>query len=174
MTYWADLEGPQIYHLFLYLFAVGPGNTKYPRTGLIIGLRCIGADPGSQGNWDARYPGVPEYTWIQAGTRIHAGPRARADRGGPKIYHLSCYLFAAGTKHTKYPRTGLRIGLRGRFLVQPALFVEPEPVPRPPGPQGAENLPKTRGRIYHFILPKICPAQCPWASPGPPLSLKHI
>ncbi len=25
------------------------------------------------------------------------------------------------------------------------------------GLQGAENLPKTRGRIYHFILPKVCP-----------------
>ncbi len=26
------------------------------------------------------------------------------------------------------------------------------------GPQGAENRPKTRGRIYHFILPKVFPA----------------
>ncbi len=24
------------------------------------------------------------------------------------------------------------------------------------GPQGAENRPKTRGRIHHFILPKVC------------------
>ncbi len=26
---WADLEGPQIYHLYFCLFAVGPKNTKY-------------------------------------------------------------------------------------------------------------------------------------------------
>ena len=25
------------------------------------------------------------------------------------------------------------------------------------GPQGVENRPKTRGTIYHFILPKVCP-----------------
>ncbi len=25
------------------------------------------------------------------------------------------------------------------------------------GSQGAEHRPKTRGRIYHFILPKVCP-----------------
>jgi hypothetical protein len=25
------------------------------------------------------------------------------------------------------------------------------------GPQGAENRPKARGRIYHFIRPKVCP-----------------
>ncbi len=33
--------------------------------------------------------------------------------------------------------------------------------PKAPGarrePQGAEKLPKTWGRIYHFILPKVCP-----------------
>ena len=81
----------------------------------------------------------------------------KADLGGPQIYHVSFYLFAAVTKNTKYPRTGLRIGLRGRCLVQPALFFEPEPVPRLPGPRGAGNRPKTRGRIYHFILPKVCP-----------------
>ncbi len=28
---WADLEGPNIYHLYLYLFAVGPKNKKCPR-----------------------------------------------------------------------------------------------------------------------------------------------
>ena len=32
---WADFEGPQIYHICFYLFAVGPKNTKYPRMGLI-------------------------------------------------------------------------------------------------------------------------------------------
>jgi hypothetical protein len=37
--YWADLEGPQIYHLSFYPFAVGPQNTKCPRMGLRIGLR---------------------------------------------------------------------------------------------------------------------------------------
>ncbi len=36
-----------------------------------------------------------------------------ADLGGPQVYHFSSYLFAAGTKHTKHPRTGLRIGLQG-------------------------------------------------------------
>ncbi len=39
--------------------------------------------------------------------------------GGPHIYQLYLYLLAAGTKNTEYPRTGLRIGLRGWFLVQP-------------------------------------------------------
>ena len=37
--YWADLEGPRIYHVSFYLFAVGPKNTKCPRMGLINGLR---------------------------------------------------------------------------------------------------------------------------------------
>jgi hypothetical protein len=32
----ADLEGPQIYHLLLYLLAVGHKNTKYPRMKLRI------------------------------------------------------------------------------------------------------------------------------------------
>ena len=36
---WAHLEGPEIYHLYFYIFAVGPKNTKCPRMGLIIGLR---------------------------------------------------------------------------------------------------------------------------------------
>ncbi len=36
-----------------------------------------------------------------------------ADLGAPHICHVYFYLFAAGTKNTKYPRTGLRIGLRG-------------------------------------------------------------
>ncbi len=35
------------------------------------------------------------------------------------------------------------------------------------GPQGAETRPKTRGRIYPFILPKICPgAILPKVCPG--------
>jgi hypothetical protein len=38
------------------------------------------------------------------------------------------------------------------------------PVPGAPGarrgPQGAENWPKTGGRIYNLILPKVCPARC--------------
>ncbi len=29
------------------------------------------------------------------------------------------------------------------------------------GPQGAENRPGTRGQIYHFILPKVCPVRGP-------------
>ncbi len=36
---WADLEVPQIYHSYFYLFVVGPKNTKCPRMGLVIGLR---------------------------------------------------------------------------------------------------------------------------------------
>ncbi len=53
----------------------------------------------------------------------------------------------------------LRIGLRGLFLVQPALFVRAGARPEAPGarrgPQGAEHLPKTRGRICDFILPEV-------------------
>ncbi len=45
-----------------------------------------------------------------------------ADLAGPQIYHLSFYLFAAGTKHTKYPRTGLMIGLRDVFDAAYAIF----------------------------------------------------
>ncbi len=38
----------------------------------------------------------------------------------------------------------------------------------PRGPQGAENRPKTRGQIYHFILPKVCPiVGWVWAAPEP-------
>ncbi len=36
-----------------------------------------------------------------------------ADLGGPQIYDLSVYLFAAGTKNPKYPRAGLGSGLQG-------------------------------------------------------------
>ena len=36
---WADLTGPEIYLLYVYLFAADPKNTKYPRMGLTIGLR---------------------------------------------------------------------------------------------------------------------------------------
>jgi hypothetical protein len=43
-------------------------------------------------------------------------------------------------------------------------------VPRAPGarrgPQGAENQPKTRGRIYRFILPKVCPGVGAKREPG--------
>ncbi len=53
----------------------------------------------------------------------------RAELGGPQMYHWSFDLYAAGTKNTEYPRTGLRIGPRG----------------------------KKRGRISHLILPKVCP-----------------
>ncbi len=53
---------------------------------------------------------------------------------GPQIYHLSFYIFAVGPKNTRYPRMGLRIGLRGSCLVQPALFFEPGPFPGLPGP----------------------------------------
>jgi hypothetical protein len=87
------------------------------------------------------------------------------EREGPQIDHLSFYIFAVGPKNTKCPRMGLIIGLRGRFAVKPALFLEPEPVPGAPGarrgPQGAENRSKNRGRIYHFLLPKVCPVLRP-------------
>ncbi len=36
---WVDLEGPQIHHLYFYLFADGPKNTKCPRMGLGNGHR---------------------------------------------------------------------------------------------------------------------------------------
>ncbi len=36
---WADVERPQIYHLYFYICAVGPQNTKCPQMGLRIGLR---------------------------------------------------------------------------------------------------------------------------------------
>jgi hypothetical protein len=84
-----------------------------------------------------------------------------ADVEGPQIYHLTFHLFAVGSKNTKCPRMGLRIGLQGLFGVQLALCFEPRPFPRLPGPamgpKGAKHLPKTQGRIYHFIVPKVCP-----------------
>jgi hypothetical protein len=89
---WEDLEGPQIYHLSLYIFAVGPKNTKVPT--------------------NATYNWSPEL-----------------------IFDATCTIFRAGA------------------------------VPGAPGarrgPQGAEKRPKTRGRIYHFILPKVCPVVGP-------------
>ncbi len=55
------------------------------------------------------------------------------------------YILAAGTKNTKYPRTSL--------LAQPALFFEPEPVPRLPGPAvGPEDrkiVPKTEAGVIN-------------------------
>ncbi len=50
-------------------------------------------------------------------------------------------------------------------MVQPALLFELEPVPRLPvpavGPKGPKIGPKTQGRIYHCILPKVCPSNAP-------------
>ncbi len=50
--------------------------------------------------------------WFARSHYVGLGP-FWADLGGPQIYNLSLYLFAAGTKNTEYPRTGLKIGLRG-------------------------------------------------------------
>ena len=53
-------------------------------------------------------------------------------------------------------------------MVRPALFFEPEPVTRLPGPavgpKGPKIGPKTKGRIYHVILPKVCPAGATWTN----------
>ena len=46
--------------------------------------------------------------------------------------------------------------------MQPALFragARPKAPGARRGPQGAENQPETRGRIYYFILPKVCPVE---------------
>ncbi len=54
--------------------------------------------------------------------------------------------------------------------MQHVLFFEPEPTPMTPGarrgPQGIENKPKTRSRLYHFILPKVCPVKHTRAESG--------
>jgi hypothetical protein len=48
--------------------------------------------------------------------------------------------------------------LRGRSVVQPAIFFESDPCPGFPGPTGAPGGPKiVRGRIYPLVLPKVCP-----------------
>ncbi len=65
-----------------------------------------------------------------------------ADLEWPQIYHLSFYILAVGPKNTKCPRMGLRIGLRGLFLVQPALFFEPGPTTGLPGPNVGPKGPK--------------------------------
>ena len=45
--------------------------------------------------------------------------------------------------------------------MQPALFVEPGPFQGLPGPAVGSKGPKIgqkpKGRIYHFILPSVCP-----------------
>ncbi len=66
----------------------------------------------------------------------------RAHLEGPAIYHLSFCLFAVGPKNAKCPRMGLRIGLRGGFVAQPALFFEPGPFPGLPGPAVGPKGPK--------------------------------
>ncbi len=38
-TRWADLGGAHIYNLSFYIFEAGTKNVKYPRAGLILGLR---------------------------------------------------------------------------------------------------------------------------------------
>ncbi len=58
--------------------------------------------------------------------------RTWADREGPQICNLYVFMFAGAEARPKAP------GARR-------------------GPQGAENQPKNKGRIYYFILPEVCP-----------------
>ncbi len=78
-----------------------------------------------------------------------------ADLEGPQTYHLCFYLFAVGPINTKYPRMGLKIGLRVCFVVQPGLFFEPGPFPGLPGPAVGPKGPKIGQKpgagFYHFI-----------------------
>jgi hypothetical protein len=58
---------------------------------------------------------LPTASWTPHGCLLEAAKLFWADHGGPQIYHLYFYLFAAGPKNTKYPRTGLLIGVRADF-----------------------------------------------------------
>ncbi len=86
------------------------------------------------------------------------GPhRHWADLEGLHIYHLSFYFFRTEPKKRSTPNgpykwsPGLTVG------AQTALFFEPGPFPGPAvGPRGRKSA-KKRGRIYRFIVPKVCP-----------------
>ncbi len=78
-----------------------------------------------------------------------------ADLEGLRIYHLSCYFFAVGPKNTKMPTNGMSSLVSEADFGAGCTICRAGAVPGAPGarrgPQGAENLAKTRGRIYGFI-----------------------
>ncbi len=74
------------------------------------------------------------------------------------ISHL--YLCGRPQKH-KVPTNGTWNWSPGLIVGAPCIIFRAGARPKAPGarrgPQGAENRLKIRGRIYHFIVPKVCP-----------------
>ena len=81
-----------------------------------------------------------------------------ADRIVPRLQRV---LFLGGPRRVPWPVAACVQGA-ARF-VEHCLHGVPRAGARPNvsgarrGPQGAENPPKTRGLIYHFILHEVCP-----------------
>jgi hypothetical protein len=73
------------------------------------------------------------------------------------IYILS---FCGPSPKHKVPTNGTENWSPGLILCATCTIFRAAPGARR-GPQGAKNRPKARGRIYHVILPKVCPAGCP-------------
>ncbi len=85
---------------------------------------------------------------------------------GLKFIIYLFYLVAVGPKNTKCLELVSGSGFGATCTIFRAGAVPGAPGARR-GPQGAENRPKTRGRIYHFIRPKVCPVLARgWHDPG--------
>ncbi len=83
-----------------------------------------------------------------------------ADLEGPQSYHVS---FCGRSQKHKVPTNGTYNWSPGLILGATCTIFRAGAVPGAPGarrgPQGAEHRPRTRGRIYDFFLPKVCPRE---------------
>ncbi len=74
------------------------------------------------------------------------------------------YLFAVDPKNI-VPTNGTYNWSPGLIFGETCTIFLAGAVPGAPGarrgPRGAENRPRTRGRIYHVVLPKVCPVRYP-------------
>jgi hypothetical protein len=106
-------------------------------------IHYLSSDPRGH-TWD------PDFASIVGSSRWgRLWPLFWADLGGPQIHPLYFYLFPAGIKNTKYPRTCLRIASGADFGCNLHCFSIRSPSQGSRGPPWAPRDRKT--------LPKVCP-----------------
>ncbi len=94
-------------------------------------------------------------------TRVISEANSCADLEGPQTYHLYVLSLCGRSQKHKVPTNWTYNWSPGLIFGATCTLFRAGAMPGAPGvrrgPQGAENRPKTRGRIYNFILPKVCP-----------------
>ena len=121
-----------------------------------------------------KVPGLSRNTWtvivqlVFLSRGVSSVPSLRSPVFGPKSFSVPCLrspvCFALPI--ASRPACSGCSSSAGRVqLVRSLRPKVPGARPKVPGarrgPQGAENPPKTRGRIYHVILPEVCPVWVP-------------